>query len=508
MRWLLLLSACQPAVPGLKDLPIGHDLDSGGNDCVSAVEVPYDGIDQDCSGADLTDVDGDGQDATAVGGHDCDDADPATYAGATEIPYDGVDQDCDGTDVVDADGDGHEAAVVGGDDCDDGHASAYPGGAEIRADGVDNDCDGRVDEYVTCWDGSGDFITVQEGVDGTPDGGTLEICAGVYDEVVDITDRTLSVEGADPATVVLETAGRDPVVRVGGTSDVRMSSMTLSADTACLAYQTAAIPVTVAMVHFNQCVYAVSSGSGAAGINIEKSYFTTDYYQTVQTIGPTRISQSIFEAMSGADIVVGLSSSEEIFSNNILTGAMIGIGGETTVDSDEVNAALINNTFASIGRLILETLTYDGVTPPQISLTNNIFADFRSEGEGYPLFWALVESPDRSAAVAPACSNNLYSDDGLSLSEVDTLQEVDTDYYAWVPDPSLTARVEASLISSGWRGDPGFAPGAMGNFSLPASSPGVDAGAGPPDTDGSQADLGAFGGPAGDWWMEVPWPLP
>lgn len=112
----------------------------------AASETPYDGVDDDCSGADLTDVDGDGHDASAVGGGDCDDTDGATYPGATEITYDGVDQDCDGADADDLDGDGQAAVSTGGEDCDDTDAAIFVGAPEEWADGLtDNDCDGALD---------------------------------------------------------------------------------------------------------------------------------------------------------------------------------------------------------------------------------------------------------------------------------------------------------------------------------------------------------------------------
>jgi hypothetical protein len=63
--------------------------------------VPYDGLDQDCDGVDLVDVDKDGYNSTAVtGGTDCADNNPMIHPGAEEIPYDTVDQDCDGSDTV------------------------------------------------------------------------------------------------------------------------------------------------------------------------------------------------------------------------------------------------------------------------------------------------------------------------------------------------------------------------------------------------------------------------
>lgn len=68
-----------------------------------ATEVPYDGIDQNCDGQDLTDVDGDGYDG-GEGGADCDDADVAINPGATDIPNDDIDQNCDGEDLIVGDG--------------------------------------------------------------------------------------------------------------------------------------------------------------------------------------------------------------------------------------------------------------------------------------------------------------------------------------------------------------------------------------------------------------------
>ena len=84
--------------------------------------------------------DGYGDDAS-----DCDDTAAARHPGATELPYDGIDQDCDGADLCDVDADGYTAAECGGDDCADADAGVYPGATEL-GDGVDRDCDGDTDE--------------------------------------------------------------------------------------------------------------------------------------------------------------------------------------------------------------------------------------------------------------------------------------------------------------------------------------------------------------------------
>ena len=46
---------------------------------------------------------------------------------------------------VDADGDGHDAVATGGDDCDDGDPAVSPSAEEVAWNGLDDDCDGRAD---------------------------------------------------------------------------------------------------------------------------------------------------------------------------------------------------------------------------------------------------------------------------------------------------------------------------------------------------------------------------
>ncbi|MFH1465194.1 MAG: MopE-related protein [Pseudomonadota bacterium] len=110
-----------------------------------AADTPYDGIDQDCDGADLTDVDGDGWEAPDVGGLDCDDTDATVYPGAPDTWYDGVDSDCAGDDDFDQDGDGDRAMAFGGQDCDDTDPTVHAGAPDLPYDGVDSDCDGHSD---------------------------------------------------------------------------------------------------------------------------------------------------------------------------------------------------------------------------------------------------------------------------------------------------------------------------------------------------------------------------
>ncbi len=100
----------------------------------------------------LTDADGDGYPATAHGGTDCDDENPAVNPGMSETWYDGVDADCDGWSDFDLDHDGDDALGFGGGDCSDGDPNVNSRAVETL-DGSDEDCDGLIDE---------DFISVGE----------------------------------------------------------------------------------------------------------------------------------------------------------------------------------------------------------------------------------------------------------------------------------------------------------------------------------------------------------
>ncbi len=63
---------------------------------------------------------------------DCNDNNALVHPGALEIPYDGIDNDCVGGDLVDVDLDGFNATVVGGNDCNDNNALINPASLDTR----------------------------------------------------------------------------------------------------------------------------------------------------------------------------------------------------------------------------------------------------------------------------------------------------------------------------------------------------------------------------------------
>jgi hypothetical protein len=111
-----------------------------------AEEIYYDGVDQDCDESSDYDSDGDGFDSETYGGDDCDDADADVYPGAPDTPYDGLIHDCNHANDYDADGDGYQTYLFGGEDCDDGNSAINPDAEEIWYDGLDQNCDGNDDD--------------------------------------------------------------------------------------------------------------------------------------------------------------------------------------------------------------------------------------------------------------------------------------------------------------------------------------------------------------------------
>ncbi len=129
-----------------------------------------DGVDNDCDGWPDDGFDADGDGYSSCNGVDCNDSPEggaAVHPGAAEVPYDGIDQDCSGADLVDVDGDGAPGGEWGSD-CDDLRFDVHPGAVEDCHDGLDNDCDGVPDSDEPDCLGAGCSCTTTAPAPGPP----------------------------------------------------------------------------------------------------------------------------------------------------------------------------------------------------------------------------------------------------------------------------------------------------------------------------------------------------
>jgi CSLREA domain-containing protein len=183
-----------------------------------AVEIPNDGIDQDCNGSDLVaDSDADGSPDNL----DCAPNNAAIYPGAVEIPNDGIDQDCNGADLVtDSDADGSPDNL----DCAPNNAAIYPGAAEIPNDGIDQDCSGADLITDSDADGSPDNLdcapnnaAIYPGAVEIPNDGIDQDCNG-SDLILDTTAPETTITSGPPATTPSTSASFSFTSNEAGTS--------------------------------------------------------------------------------------------------------------------------------------------------------------------------------------------------------------------------------------------------------------------------------------------------
>jgi predicted outer membrane repeat protein len=146
------------------------------------------------------------------------DPDPITDTGDTgpDLPLEDVDNDGDG--FTENDG-----------DCDDQAATVHPEGVEGEiADGRDNDCNGIVDDMPSCPGKDKGIDTLQAAIDAAPEGMTLVICPGTYEEMLTVDERSVGIWAEEgPEKTIIQGDQSGTVFTISGSDGMTISGFSI-----------------------------------------------------------------------------------------------------------------------------------------------------------------------------------------------------------------------------------------------------------------------------------------
>ena len=496
-----------------------------------APETCSDAEDLNCDGSTLyADADDDGVPACL----DCDDDDAVAYPGAQEVcDTNLVDEDCDGaadddddsaigqvTFYTDADADGYggepvlgchvSASRVADDaDCDDTVGSIHPGATEI-CDGIDQDCDATIDfGYVV----PTTHATVQAAINVAPAGSHICVLEGTHGPF-DLVGKNLTIEGQDRASTIIDATGTANAVRMYG-SEGTVRSFTIQNATRFGVLSSG--PQTGLRVFQDLDIHSIHAthGSDASGIVHFDGASSTLRGVSIHDCSITTSAQaSGFISLTNNGAVMTLDGvsvrRNTITAAGNLRGSVFAYAGRIVAN----NVVIAGNTFiGSAANRVVWTYGFAGDTAGSVgvSVVNaDIVGNHAGANTQAPLAVAVYAPYDLVTSIRNVTAAYNTSDVGTAARAFHVHASASVTYCdVYGNDPITGTNWGGIADGTGTNGNVAVAPlytdqtgddANIWDLTLASGSPLIDAGdPGILDVDGTTSDIGAYGGPLGDF---------